>query len=448
MRSRARALGVLLALFAATQGAWTQPQDPPPVLTVDGAVALAMKGNRELQVYALDIDRSREGTAAIETQRLPQFNFFALGGEALRPISFTIPEGALGIYPNVGPIPAQSASITTPQKFTGLLLGQISEPLTQQWKIHLASLSSRLTEQLARERLEQQKQDVAHSVRDLFYQLVQIQAEVDSAESNVKYLVELQAEMDRNLAEQSVLKGDSLAVRAKLSRQRYQLLSLHDQLAMQKESMNRLLGRDLDTDFTVEAEPIPGTSEIDLKDARSQAARQRPEIHQAQLQTKKADVEVRRQRAEYIPDLSLHFTYLAFPNVNFVPQNIMEAGFLFQWQPFDWGQKRHKTEALRDAARQASISEQDTVQQVMLDVDAKFRGLAEARALLDTTALSQEAEREKLRVVTNRYGQKSALLSDVLQQEASVTQADADYRNALAAFWKAKAGFDRALGKE
>ena len=328
------------------------------------------------------------------------------------------------------------------------MLGQISEPLTQQWKVHLAGLSSRLTEDLAREHLEQQKQDTAHSVRDLYYQIVQSQSEVESADAAVKYLVELQAETDRNLAEQAALKGDSLTVKAKLSRQRFQLMTLRDRLAMQKESLNRLLGRDLETDFRVEAEPMPDTSEIDLAEARKQAAARRPEIQQARTQTQKAEVDVRRQRAEYIPDLSLHFTYLAFPNVNFLPQNIMEAGFLLQWQPFDWGEKRHKIAALHDAVKQASLTEQDAAQQVTLDVDARYRALAESRALLDTVAVSQEAEREKLRVVTNRYGQKAALLADVLQQEAAMAQADSEYRNALAAFWKAKAGFDRALGKE
>jgi outer membrane protein len=52
-----------------------------------------------------------------------------------------------------------------------------------------------------------------------------------------------------------------------------------------------------------------------------------------------------------------------------------------------------------------------------------------------------------MRVVTNRYGQKAALLSDILQQEAAVAQADADYQKALAAFWSAKASFDYALGR-
>jgi outer membrane protein TolC len=437
-----------VAVLAAGFAARAQTEAPAPALTIDDAVALALKGNRQVRSSAFDIDRAREGTAAIKTQRLPQFQVYLLGGETLRPISFTIPEGALGVYPGTGPIPGQNATITTPQRFTGLIFGQISQPVSQQWKIHLASLSARLGEALAREGLRQQQQETAHSVRDLYYQTVQTQTQIESAEANVKYLVELQGETDRNLAEQSALKGDSLAVKAKLSQQRYQLLTLRDTLDTQKESLNRLLGRDLATPFVVEAEPLPKPDEIDLAEARKQAVSQRAEIRQARLQTEKAEVEVRRQRAEYIPDLSVNFTYLSFPNVNFLPENITQAGFLLQWQPFDWGQKRHKTESLRYSVKQASLTEEDAGQQVLLDVNAKFRSLAEARAMLDTVALSQEAEREKLRVVTNRYGEKAALLSDVLQQEASVAQADSEYRKALAAFWQAKANFDRALGRD
>jgi outer membrane protein len=59
----------------------------------------------------------------------------------------------------------------------------------------------------------------------------------------------------------------------------------------------------------------------------------------------------------------------------------------------------------------------------------------------------QEAEQEKMRVLTNRYGQKAALLSEVLRQESAVAQAGADYQKALAAFWSAKASFDYALGR-
>ena len=440
-------IGSLLLLLDAGTGARAQTASPS-ALTIDEAVAAAMKGNRRVQSGILDVSRAGEGTAAVKTERLPHFQVYFLGGEALRSIDFTIPAGALGNYSGTGPIPGQTTKISTPQTLTGLVLGQATQPLSQLWKVHLAVLESKLSEELAQESLQQQRQDTAHSVRDLYYQIAQTQTQFESAEANVKYLVDLQAETDRNLAEQTALKGDSLAVKAKLSQQRYQLLTLRDSLEVQKESLNQLLGRDLNTEFSVEAQPVPSDVETDIAAARKEALSQRAEVREARLQTKKAEVEVRRQRAEYIPDVSADFTYFSLPNVSFLPQNVLQAGFILQWQPFDWGRSgAPKIESLRDSVKQTTLTAQDAEQQVMVDVKAKFRKLAEARALLDTSALTQEAEREKMRVVTNRYGEKAALLSDVLQQEAAVAQSDADYQKALAGFWSAKANFDYALGR-
>jgi outer membrane protein len=301
---------------------------------------------------------------------------------------------------------------------------------------------------MARESLRQQRQDTAYSVRDLYYQIAQTQAQTESAKANEKYLAELEVETNRNLAQQAALKGDSLSVKAQLSQQRYQLLNLRDTMDNQEESMNHLLGRDLNTPFAVELQPLPAPEELDIDAARKQALEQRPEVHQALLQTRKAETAVRLERAKYIPDVSATFSYLTQPNVSFAPQNVLQAGFQLEWQPFDWGQKKHQSESLRDTAKQAALTGEDTEQQAILDVNAKFRALAEARVLLDATALSQEAEREKLRVITNRYREKAALLSDVLQLQGAVTTADANYQKAVAGFWGAKASFDRALGKE
>jgi outer membrane protein TolC len=440
---RTRTISASLLIVVAVAKAQT-----PPVLTLDDAVALALKGNTQVQTAALDVDRAQEGTAATKTNRYPQLKTYILGGEALRQIGFSIPAGALGTFPATGPIPAKDANITTPQQFTGFILGQASQPLSQLWKVHLSVLSSQISEKLAKEKLRQQRQDTALSVRDLYYQIAETQTQIESAEAMEKYLVALQGETDRNLVQQAALKGDSLAVRSKLSQQRYQLLNLRDTFQTQKESLNRLLGRDLEIDFSVEVPPPPRTEEIDLVAAHALAREQRSEIQQARLQTKQAETAVRQQRAEYIPDVSANFTYASFPNVSFAPQNVMTAGFLLQWQPFDWGQKRHKTESLRDSAKEAKLTEHDTERQVLLDVNSKFRTLVEARALLDAYAVEQEAEREKMRVITNRYAEKAALLSDVLNQQQAVVQADANYQKALAAFWDAKASFDRALGRE
>jgi outer membrane protein TolC len=439
--TRAAVIGILvLAAIASAQSA--------SVLTIDDAVALALKGNRDVQAAALDVDRAREGTAALKSKRLPQFQIYALGGIPLTRATATVPQGALGTYPAAGPIPGPNVSVTTARQLSGVLVGQALQPGSQLWKIHLDLISSHIREDLAQQRLRQKRQETAQSVRQIYDQIAQTRAQIESAEAEEKTLVELQAETDRKLVELAVLKSDTLDVRARLSRQRYQLVKLRDWSKTQKESFNRLLGRDLEVEFSVELEPLPAAEEIELAAAQRLALRQRPEIQEARLQTKKAEAEVRREHAEYIPDISAGVTYAAFPNVSFLPQNFAIAGFALQWQPFDWGEKRHKIRSLGAAVQQAALSERDSEQQILLDVNSKSRALAEARMLLDTVVLVQQAQRESLRETMNRYREKATLLSDALQQQGAMVQADSDYQNALAAFWKAKADFDRALGRE
>jgi hypothetical protein len=85
------AVAGLLAV-AAIASAQTAP------LTIDNAVALALKGNREVQSAALEVERASEETAALKTTRLPQFQIYAQGGQLLRQVSFTVPQGALGTF--------------------------------------------------------------------------------------------------------------------------------------------------------------------------------------------------------------------------------------------------------------------------------------------------------------------------------------------------------------
>lgn len=331
-------------------------------LDIDDAITLALKGNREVQSAALEVVRAKEETAALKTTRLPQFQLYALGGELLRQVSFTVPQGSLGTYAATGPIPGQSQTVTQPRQFAGFVMGQAMQPLSQLWKIHLSLISSQTREDLAQEKLREKRQATAESVRELYYELVQTQTQIASTEANVKTLLALQPEIEQKLVEFAVLKSDSLAVRARLSQQRYELVKLQDASKTQKESFNRLLGRDLKLDFSVEVEPPPTIVELDLAAAQGVALRQRPEIREARLRTKEAETEVRRQRAEYIPDISVGFTYATFPNLSFMPQNFMSVGFLAQWEPFDWGRKRHKLNSLRAATKQSMLTERDTEQ--------------------------------------------------------------------------------------
>jgi outer membrane protein TolC len=440
--------GLLLAITALPVARAQSPDadSAPPLLTLDEAVRIATGNNRDIHISELNVIKARETVAQTRTNYFPKLDTNVLAGVPLQPLNFTVPAGSFGTYPATGPIPATNSSITSPVRFGAFIDASAAQPLTQLYKVKLAVEQARLRTDLAREGVRGQEQEITRQVKDAYYQLAQLQTQVESAKATVHALMALSTVTEQRLSAQTVLVSDSLTVKARLKQQRYQLLVLQNDSEVQKQSLNHLLGRDLRTQFTVEMQPAQDTAESDLEIARKQALEQRPELREARLQTKSAQLEVRRERAEYIPDLSLSVNYLSFQNVNFLPQNAGSAGFSLKWQPFDWGYKKHRIRELKAATEQKVLTEQDAEQRVLLDVDDKFRKLGEARMLMDAETDAREAAQVKLREVTDRFTQQSALLPDLLQQQSVATQSDAQYQQALAGFWTARAEFEKAIG--
>jgi outer membrane protein TolC len=439
--------GLLLALTALP--VWAQSPDADsasPLLTLDEAVHIATANNREVRNSQLNVTKAKETVAQAKTNYFPKLDSYVLGGVPLQPLHFTVPAGSFGTYSGVGPIPATNSNITSPVRLGAFIDASAAQPLTQLYKVKLSVEQARLGTDLAREDVRGQEQEITRQVKDAYYQLAELQTQVESAKAAVLALTALSTVTDQRLSAKTVLASDSLTVKAKLKQQRYQVLVLEDDFEVQKQSLNHLLGRDLRTQFTVEMQPALEVAESDLEIARKLALEQRPEVREARLQTKSAELDVRRERAEYIPDLSVQVSYLSFQNVNFLPQNAGSVGFALKWQPFDWGSKKHKIRELKATVEQKSTAEEDAEQRVLLDVDDRFRKLAEARMLLDVQTDSRDAARVKLREVTDHFTQQTALLSDLLQQQATVSQTDAQYQQAVAEFWTARAEFEKAIG--
>jgi outer membrane protein TolC len=415
---------------------------------LDDAVRIASGNNRDVRISLLNVTKAGEAMAEARTSYLPKLDSYVIAGAPVQPLNFTVPAGTFGNYPATGPIPAKASNITSPVQLGAFISATAAQPLTQLYKVKLAVQEARLGTDLAHESVRAQEQETRRQVKEAYYQVAQMQTQVESTKAEVQALIALSTITERRLIAQTVLSSDSLTVKAKLKQARYQLLTLQDSYEVQKQSLNHLLGRDLRTQFTVEMQPVSDIAELDLEIARKRALEERPEVREARLQTKSAQLDVRRERAEYIPDLSLEASYLSFQNVNFLPQNAGHVGFLFQWQPFDWGYKKHKVRELKAVSDQKALTEQDAEQRVLLDVEDKFRKLSEARMLLDAQTDAREAQQAKLREVTNRYAQQSALLPDLLQQRSVVSQADAQYQQALAGFWNSRAEFEKAIGAD
>jgi multidrug resistance efflux pump len=263
---------------------------------------------------------------------------------------------------------------------------------------------------------------VVSQVKHAYYGILQTESALESVEECIRLYKELDRVTADYVAQQTALKSQSLEIKTRLAKAEYDALTLRNPLATQKEQLNSLLGRDVRTLFGVRPVAESDWRAIDLEAARKAAIDRRPEVRQARLKALQAEQDKRVKKSEYIPDVSLTFNY--FSPVNYgqlIPANIATVGVTVDWEPFDWGRKKHEMAQKDRTAGQASLAVGDAESQVLIDVGARFRKLEEARQLLIVGRLAQETAREKLRVMSNRYKEQASLLQDVLQAQARVT---------------------------
>src|SRR4030095_1006158 len=411
-------------------------------LTLEQAIAIAVRDNRLVKNAQLAISKAGDELAATRTLRLPSMNLYALGSQQLVKQDSSVDNSSSSIITGVSPF----FSIGIPRKPTAIFAGQILQPLSQQHRIRLNIEQAGLARDVESEKLRQIKQTTVNQLKQTYYGILQTQSALDSLLEAIRYYRELDRVMGDNVAQQVSLKADSLEVKTRLAKPEYEALNLTNQLATAKEQLNNQLGRDVRTEFRVAAVPDVNGFDADLAVARRRALEQRPEVREVRLKVKQAEVDRRIKKSEYIPEVSLGFTYMSFRNFGeVVPKNSASIGVVLKWECVDGGRKKNQLAKKDHAIEQSRNALREAESLVLIEVGDKFRKLQTTRQALVVAQLYQETSRENIRVSTNKYSVKAALLSDVLQTQATLSDADYQYQQALLAYWTASADYEKAV---
>jgi outer membrane protein TolC len=418
-------------------------------LALDQAVELALQHNVDIANTALDVSKTKDRSKAFRSFLFPKLSFYALGSEQLSSFGFTIPEGSLGTFKGIGPIPAVDKTYGTNMQPTGFLFGRILQPLSGIYRTRLNLKALDFSTQLAREKARSKRQDVVRNVKQLYYQIEQVQSSLVATRETIQLYKEIERVTGNYVAKQTALQSELLQAQASLADVEQTEMALSNQEANEKEQLNDLLGRDVLTEFSVTQIGGVQEAEIDVVAARKKALAQRPEIQQARLKTLQSEEELRAKRAEYIPDISVEFNSITLLNFNsFLPGGTYSAGMSLSWEPFDWGRKRNEMAEKRDTVSQDKNTEASARRKVIMDVDDKYRQMQQSWSKLRAARLSQQAATENLRVDQNQYELQAALLKVVFQAQSTLAQANSDQQHALADYWTAKAEFEHALGDD
>ena len=445
---------LLLALILITAGAAQQAfaQETREVLNLDQAIQIALKNNREAKNARLDIQKSEDKLDAYRTHRLPQFKITSTISQPLSSFDTTFEKGVFGTYPGIGPVPNEDTVIKSSTNTTGLFIAQVTQPITQLRRLGFQIKQKQLDVEISETQLRATEQALVNEVKRAYYAILQTEGAARAAEESVKLYRELDRVTGEYVMQQAALKTDLMDVQTRVAKAEYEVLTLNNTLSSQKEQLNNLLGRDVNTDFSVSdglETAQAAMRETDLAGARKRALDQRPELREARLRLQQANLDRRAKKSEFIPDVSLTFSHAqTFNYSNFVPHSVSGVGVQVEWEVFDWGRKKNELAEKDRSITQADNTVQETESQVLMEVNARFRTLQENCQLIRIAKLAQTTARANVQIAAYKYRLDAVLLKDVLQAQTTLANADYDYQKALLSFWTAKADFEKAIGEE
>jgi outer membrane protein len=448
MRKRLVTWGLLAGLLPGIAAAQTTTARLAERLSLQQAVQLAVENNRQLGSARLQVAKAEDQIAIARTRRLPIFSTEAQASQLLSPVSFAFPAGSFGEFPATGPIPSTDTTIKVSRQPTMYLSSSVSQPLTQLIKANIGIESAVASRALEAEKARETQLSLVNTVKRLYFSILQTQSALEANREALALYRELDRTVQVRVAQQVQLRSDALDVQFRLAQEELTATTLVNSLSSQKEQLNQLLGRDVRTPFEVETLSAISVLDVDVDAAQRQALENRPEVRQARLTLKQADLDRRLTKADRIPEVSAAVSYISNFNMSVLPTNLATAGVQVKWEPFDWGRRNRELAAKHRTMEQAQLAVREAEDRAVVDINGRFRTLNEKRALLRVTEMAQLTAREKVRVKTNQYQVQAAMLNDVLQLRAELASTDDRYQQALAAFWTAKADFELAIGEE
>jgi outer membrane protein len=418
-------------------------------ITLSEAVRAAQARDRSIQVAELERGKAVQEVGVARTRRYPIFSLTTLASQPLNQLGITLERGSLGVYPFDGPIPGQTTTLESPLRFGFIGYASVSQPITQQFRIGLGIELAEVGVTAAAEQVRAKRQGIVNEVRRLYYGIALAESGKAALQETVDFLKQLDRETSRQVLQRTALQVDLLGVKAQLVQAEYELLKMDDPIQSQKEQLNRLMGRAIDSPLEIDVSSIVATETMSLTHAYGEALTSRPEVRLAKLQQRKTELERRLATAERIPDVSLSLLGLRTVNYSSVlPSTVSSVGVQVTWDVFDWGRKRKEIHAKQDAEAQAGLELSDTEARVLADVAHQYRRIVEARKAVELAQAFQSYNAEALRVARNRYVQREAVLSEVARTQTGLAEANHRYTQALMDLATAQADFEKALGRD
>ncbi len=433
-------IALVLSSLAVLQAA------PVRQLALEETIDLALKRNSLLKLARLKARENQAKTVTARANYFPQLSNETNYWKMLEQQGVSIPTGALGVFPELGPLPQSPLRVVQGNLsllFTTTTLGQ---PLTQLIKIRQGHRIAGLDTAIAEADVKRAETEVALRAEEAFFGLLIARAERRAAQLQISFAEERLREAREAVETGKALAVASIGARAGWLESRHALLALDNRISDITVELCDLTGLPLESVIepvapATEAADTPAVEEF-LKTAFASSA----EARSAGYQVEKARRGVTAARAEYIPEISAFGQHIWQNGVPFLARNNGIVGMKMTWSLVDWGKRHGVVEERQALLEQAEENLRRVKNRLQVDVEKAYRKLERSREMTAVAREALELRRESARLASDQLDAGIVTASKAREAEAALAKAEADALAAGLGARLARAELDRAAG--
>ena len=428
---------ILSILLFCSSFVYTQNQ----VLTLDSCLLLAKQNNASIRISRLDIEKARAVKAQVFTKFFPQMSAAFMAYHAYNPIikittedirNTELRETVLGAINDLD-IPSDITEINLMER--GLSLGaNVVQPIFVGGRIVNGNRLANLGIEAAELQAQASERDILEDVENTFYLVNGLETKVKTLESVLSLLDSLHHTVDIALEAGVITNNDLIRVELKQNEMQAKQLQLSNGIVLAKRLLCQQIGIPYSDEIVFLPEPEPN-NDIQLATGTSS----RPEHRLLDLNIDAQKLRKKMTIGESLPQIILggmgnHGNLIKNYKYN-------SNGLLFATAAIpisQWWETWHKIKEHDISIRQAEIMRNDLNEKMELQEQQAYNQMIEAWALIASDKKAVEMANENYRLAELNYKAGMNTMTDVLEANALLLQAQNSLTDRQISFATAK----------
>ncbi|WP_043775716.1 TolC family protein [Desulfomicrobium escambiense] len=330
----------------------------------------------------------------------------------------------------------------------------VHQPLFTGFNLLTTYEKSLLQKEQAASQIDNAELQLTVAIQDAFLRLLQARENVRSAEDS---LVRLRSQLKVNTAFYEVglrPKLDMLQAQVDVATAEQLLLAAQNSVDTLSAQLNTLIGRDAsaEVEYVGALEYFPVN--LSLEDCLERALKNRPDLTIARQTVMVAEKDAKLAAVPYYPQVGADFNYVRAgenPAVNggdYHTPSEWNAQVGMKWTFFEWGKTYYAEKGAKKNVSRVMQEYQNLENEATFAVKESFLQIKETEKRIAAAKEGLVAAKESYRMAVARYEAQVGTNTDVLDAQASQTQAEASLNGAMSAYERAVAGLYGAMGEK